>query len=349
MSEHQIKPLVGIKATSPRAEEIMRGGQQPHEEAERVSQTATTTPTPVPPPKELSGDIKTLKDAFPDLDLDVIETILDSQGGNLDSAFEILLGMSDPTYKPTPEEAEGLSQLRQDEEYARRLAREGDAHYPQNNQEPQQPLFNFQEELPIIKEKVIEAGTAAKNKIMNLYNQFMAADQPSTSTQSGVLESRMGNLSLSQNQRPVATPQSVSVDLYEWDGKDQVGRNPLLSPKKNSNTSTPNDQLLSDEEFARQLARQDEEAVNAARSPPPAKASIITPPPKHTEEQSDSDNGGVTFSALSDDSSTAKEAKVSGYTVHDDEDDLDDLFDKQEDSTGDLKLKEEELKAKDLK
>lgn len=37
----------------------------------------------------------------------------------------------------------------------------------------------------------------------------------------------------------------------------------------------------------------------------------------------------VTFSALSDDSSTAKEAKVSGYTVHD-EDDLDDLFDKQE-------------------
>lgn len=47
----------------------------------------------------------------------------------------------------------------------------------------------------------------------------MAADQPSSSTQSGVLESRMGNLSLSNNQRPVATPQSASVDLYEWDGK----------------------------------------------------------------------------------------------------------------------------------
>lgn len=44
-----------------------------------------------------------------------------------------------------------------------------------------------------------------------------------------------------------------------------MSRNPLLSPKKNSNTSTPNDQLLSDEEFARQLARQDEEAVHGKK------------------------------------------------------------------------------------
>lgn len=132
MSEQQIKPTVDSNTTSLRAQENMR------------EESTFESTTPLPPPKELSGDIKTLKDAFPDLDLDVIETILDSQGGNLDRTFEILLGMSDPTYKPTPEETQGLSQLRQDEEYARRLAREGDAHYPQNNQEPQQPLFNFQ-------------------------------------------------------------------------------------------------------------------------------------------------------------------------------------------------------------
>lgn len=138
MSEHQIKPLVSIDTSSPRAQEILRGGQ--HDET-----VAQPQASPAPPAEtELSGDVKTLKDAFPDLDVEVIETILDSQGGNLDGAFEILLGMSDPSYKPTPEEAEGLSQLRQDEEYARRLAREGDAHYPQSNQEPQQPLFNFQ-------------------------------------------------------------------------------------------------------------------------------------------------------------------------------------------------------------
>lgn len=98
-----------------------------------------------PPVPELKGDIKTLKDAFPDLDVEVIEAILDSQGGNLDTTFEVLLGMSDPSYKPTQQEVEGLSQLRKDEEYARKLAREGDAHYPQqSNQQPSQPLFNLQ-------------------------------------------------------------------------------------------------------------------------------------------------------------------------------------------------------------
>lgn len=147
MSEHQIKTLVGVHATSPRAEEIMRGGEQladePAQEAVQPPPQEAAQQAPQETPA-LTGDVKTLKDAFPDLDVEVIETILDSQGGNLDGAFEILLGMSDPTYKPTPEETEGLSQLRQDEEYARRLAREGDAHYPQNNQQPQQPLFNFQ-------------------------------------------------------------------------------------------------------------------------------------------------------------------------------------------------------------
>lgn len=59
---------------------------------------------------------------------------------------------------------------------------------------------------------------------MNLYNQFMAADQPSSSS-SGVLESRMGNLSLSNNQRPTPNPQNVSVDLYEWDGKGNTKKN----------------------------------------------------------------------------------------------------------------------------
>lgn len=52
----------------------------------------------------------------------------------------------------------------------------------------------------------------------------MAADQPSSSS-SGVLESRMGNLSLSNNQRPTPNPQNVSVDLYEWDGKGNTKKN----------------------------------------------------------------------------------------------------------------------------
>lgn len=130
-----------------------------------MSELQTTQETPVqtlPANTELKGNVKILKDAFPDLEVDLIETILDSQGDNLDSAFEILLGMSDPSYKPEPTN----DQLREDEEYARRLARESQPRQntTQERHEEQGPLFNFQEELPIIKEKVIEAGTGKEKK-----------------------------------------------------------------------------------------------------------------------------------------------------------------------------------------
>lgn len=145
MSEPQNKPVDELMkpATPSTAEQVNQEQQVPITLPASENENNTT---------ELTGDVKTLKDAFPDLDVDVIETILASQGGNLDAAFEVLLGMSDPSYKPEPGQSEGMNQLRQDEEYARRLAREGDAHYPQNNaqqqqqQQAEQPLFNFQGE-----------------------------------------------------------------------------------------------------------------------------------------------------------------------------------------------------------
>ena len=103
--------------------------------------------------------------------------------------------------------------------------------------------------------------------------------QQGQSSQGGILESGMGNLSLSDNhsssppptqqqqqqqqsrQIPPSAPSRGSVDLYEWDGNNGQSpvRNPLLSKRKESVTSTPAEQLLSDEEFARQLAREDNE------------------------------------------------------------------------------------------
>lgn len=124
---------------------------------------------------------------------------------------------------------------------------------------------------------------------MNFYNQLMAPPTEQSSSSSGVLESRMGNLSLSENQRPSPTMKNSSVDLYEWDGRGnrneyiycvcisgnwqtfvfllgQETRNPLLTPKKDIVTSTPSDQMLSDEEYARQLAREDEDTAEAIAS-----------------------------------------------------------------------------------
>ena len=159
MSEPQTRPT----------EELMSTPDSEHRVADVDPQT---TPTP-----ESTGPLKTLKDAFPDLDLDIIQTILASQDNRLDAAFEVLLGMSDPSYKPEPGQLEGLTQMQQDEAYARQLSREAYGQPTQDNSNRNnEPLFNFQgkqnqkkarwqvvfmvyiEELPVIKEKVIEAG-----------------------------------------------------------------------------------------------------------------------------------------------------------------------------------------------
>ncbi|CEI95476.1 hypothetical protein RMCBS344292_09661 [Rhizopus microsporus] len=278
-----------------------------------------------PTPVELKGPVKTLKDAFPDLDVDVIETILDSQGGNLDAAFEILLGMSDPSYKPEPSQ----EQMRQDEAYARQLAREGDAHYPQDTTaraNSQGPAFNLQEELPVIKEKMIEAGTAAKNKIVNFYNQFMAGSNSSNNNSNNnqrtartthgnndLLETRMGSLSLMDDQPQRPSPNNNnnnrggSVDLYEWDG-----RTSHAATQKNV-TSTPNEQLMSDEEFARRIAREEAELAAAAANRP-----TNNELPIQTSEEE------IAFNAVD----TKDDSPAVGYTIQND--DLDDLINKKD-------------------
>lgn len=113
----------------------------------------------------LPENVRILKEAFPDTDIEVIEAILEIQGNSVDSAFEVLLGMSDPNYKstpiPPPQEEETTppmpprptsftensatysywerqqqqqsrpisveEQLRMDEEYAKKLAMEDEA------------------------------------------------------------------------------------------------------------------------------------------------------------------------------------------------------------------------------
>jgi hypothetical protein len=91
------------------------------------TETNITEPTLSTNEPTLTGPIKTLKDAFSDLDLEIIETIYETQGHNLDSAFEVLLNMSDPEYKPDP--SSHFDQVRQDEEYARQLARDAQQQY----------------------------------------------------------------------------------------------------------------------------------------------------------------------------------------------------------------------------
>ena len=63
----------------------------------------STSPAPAVTPKQLSPVEQakaTLVEAFPTIDTAVIDAVLTASGGSLEPAFNALLGMSDPTFKP---------------------------------------------------------------------------------------------------------------------------------------------------------------------------------------------------------------------------------------------------------
>jgi hypothetical protein len=77
----------------------------------------------------------TLKEAFPTIDAGVVRAVLTASGGNVEPAFNALLGMTDPDAQREPEPPAkpprpakqqqaptNLSQLEADELYARQLA-----------------------------------------------------------------------------------------------------------------------------------------------------------------------------------------------------------------------------------
>lgn len=100
---------------------------------------------PKPPPKDEAPPTKpprpaspreqaenTLKEAFPSIDAAVVKAVLAASGGQVEPAFNALLGMSDPdavrepdppAMPPRPPRGETVpqSQLEADEQYARQL------------------------------------------------------------------------------------------------------------------------------------------------------------------------------------------------------------------------------------
>lgn len=122
----------------------------PQHTSEDKNTSATTTPVSPQPEQEqqLSPSATMLKEAFPSVDNDVIEAILDSHQGNVERSFEDLLRMSDPDYRPEQPRAQDEEgeeeaaptmpprpsqqqqpvspeeQMRLDEEYAKQLALE---------------------------------------------------------------------------------------------------------------------------------------------------------------------------------------------------------------------------------
>ncbi|GAB7361120.1 hypothetical protein MBLNU230_g1155t1 [Neophaeotheca triangularis] len=155
---------------------------------------------PSKPPRPMSPNAQaenTLIEAFPSIDSKVVKAVLTASGGKVEPAFNALLGMSDPNFKPEeaappqpprPTVRQPQTQMEQDEMYARQLAEHfnstsppsrGQAHY--NQRDPaarrpnqQRPSYTeddrehsfFDDDLPEISRN-IQQGFAQTQKTVN--------------------------------------------------------------------------------------------------------------------------------------------------------------------------------------
>jgi CUE domain len=129
--------------------------------------TAKSEKAPHPPPKDEVPPAKpprpvsareqaenTLKEAFPTIEVSVVKAVLAASGGQVEPAFNALLGMTDPDAQqeppppampPRPPRQQSMpqNQLDTDEQYARQLQE----HYA-NSQGRQQRPNRYNEDLP---------------------------------------------------------------------------------------------------------------------------------------------------------------------------------------------------------
>lgn len=69
-----------------------------------TSPTTAATNITTTAPITLSPNVITLKEAFPDIDVEIIEVILQNHQNNVEASFESLLNMSDPNYQAQQQE-----------------------------------------------------------------------------------------------------------------------------------------------------------------------------------------------------------------------------------------------------
>ncbi|KAI7877736.1 hypothetical protein K492DRAFT_209465 [Lichtheimia hyalospora FSU 10163] len=403
--------------TSPESPSTQQQQETTHEQSPQQQSPQQQEQEQQQQQQQLSEPVRTLKEAFPDIDVEVIEAILASQGGQMERSFEVLLGMSDPNYKPEepprpqqratepattttedvpappmpprPTQTETQTQapygywqqqqqqqqqqqeprtveeqMQMDEAYARQLALEDERVRAQRYQRQQQqqaeddqPLFNFQEDLPIIKERVVEAGNAAKKKVMDLYNQFKASrannggspsqgtSMPTTNAQYRGLPSDDGDDLLAGD---VSALHLSDNDVYAQTARPQqqqqqgvIHVNPPY--QRQGGNDTVDAQIRADEELARRLAGDDQfwesNTRNNNNEQPPQMPPRRTPSPavQHSTVDTGSEGDSVVLTAPESTKPTEKsESRTEerrSYVIRDEDDsDDDDLIDVDEES-----------------
>ncbi|KAN0111447.1 hypothetical protein V8E52_008470 [Russula decolorans] len=104
-----------------------------------------TTPPPLPVDEFADPKISGLHTIFPDYDVAILHSIVDSVGGDQDRAVDALLAMSDPDHVPAQHATAEQTQL--DEEFARQLLLEDEQQYARDQialrQQQQEQMRQF--------------------------------------------------------------------------------------------------------------------------------------------------------------------------------------------------------------
>lgn len=173
-------PVEETKEVTPEATEDLA------KTAENDEMAPTPPPKPARPLSPFSQSQTTLKEAFPSVEPQIIKAVLIAANGNVDQAFNALLAMSDPDYKPDyhsdPNSQRGSSQIEQDEKLARELAGEVNpqAHYSSSSRvrsgfsgrydderrsNDRQERSFFDDDLPEIRENLTKGFNETRTKV----------------------------------------------------------------------------------------------------------------------------------------------------------------------------------------
>lgn len=153
-------------------------------------------PPPAPPPRPLSPAsqlTKTLKEAFPNIEDKLITAVIIASQGNLDPAFNALLYISDPSFKPTievnaqpiNEKSKPDSTLTDDELLARQLQKEFEKEdrkrrqkhqerQRRSNQQQQQRRYDDDDESPDEFDQIKESFTQGIEEARSTLNGWVS-------------------------------------------------------------------------------------------------------------------------------------------------------------------------------
>ncbi|KZT43602.1 hypothetical protein SISSUDRAFT_609468 [Sistotremastrum suecicum HHB10207 ss-3] len=179
--------------------------------------------------------IASLVAMFPDFDHAVLESVLDSVGGDQDRAIDLLLGMNDPTYAPEHSEvqAPALSQTELDEQFARQLMlQESGGAEPWAAQQRGQSPLPYQPRQPRNRQSQ-QTTQSGGDTIAELQDQFSKITESGKKTFNNLFSKVRAKIDEFDNKQ---SSRSQGANTQQWAGQSSSYYSPTTAPTPANST-----------------------------------------------------------------------------------------------------------------